>query len=376
MRKLLIMASLFYPQKKGGGPTISLMNLVQAIQDEFDIHIISHNYEVGSNEPLEGIQNGWNTFPFGKVYYFPHGQNSMKNIYSLIEEIQPEVIYQNSFFSYDEVLPVLQYKKKHKDVGIVIAPRGEICENRFSDGKLKKTVYVTVLRTLGMLKDVYFQATGVDEFKDMEKYLKIPRERMYDINNFSYANKEYILPIEKKPGELKLCYIARIQDTKNLLYAVQRLAKAKGNITYDIYGSLENQSYYDKCFSVPLPNNIKLRYCGLLDHDDVGKTLSNYHAYYMPTIGENYGHSIVESMLHHRPVVISDKTPWNGINQADAGYAIPLADEKRFENVLEELCSMDQEQYQVLCEKAGRFIENELHIDEIVKKYIKCFNEV
>ena len=71
MRKLLIMASLFYPQKNGGGPPVSIMNVVQAIKGKFDIYIISHNHEVGDTKPLPGVNDGWNDFEFGKVYYFP-----------------------------------------------------------------------------------------------------------------------------------------------------------------------------------------------------------------------------------------------------------------------------------------------------------------
>ena len=40
-KRLLIMASLFYPQKNGGGPPVSIKNLVDSIYDEFDIYIIS-----------------------------------------------------------------------------------------------------------------------------------------------------------------------------------------------------------------------------------------------------------------------------------------------------------------------------------------------
>ena len=37
MKKLLIMASLFWPQKNSGGPPISILNLVQSLKDRFDI---------------------------------------------------------------------------------------------------------------------------------------------------------------------------------------------------------------------------------------------------------------------------------------------------------------------------------------------------
>ena len=376
MRKLLIMASLFYPQKNGGGPPVSIMNVVQAIKGDFDIYIISQNHEVGDTKPLLGIQNGWNEFEFGKVYYFPHGEKTLKNVYNVIDEINPDVIYQNSFFSYDDVIPVLRYKKKNPKVGVVIAPRGEICENRFAGGKLKKTVYIKALKILGMLKNVYFQATGKSEFDDMTKYLGVDESSIYDINNFSYANEKDITSIEKVVGEAKLCYIARIQDTKNLLYAVERLKYVKGNITYDIYGPIENKEYYERCFAVSLPENVRLHYCGFVEHDDVGKTISKYHAYYMPTIGENYGHSIVEGMLYKRPVIISNMTPWNGINAVGGGYALSLDEPKAFETVLDEFCSLNQKSFDSMCEKAKKYIDEQLHIEETIQKYIRCFNEV
>ncbi len=376
MRKLLIMASLFPPQKNGGGPPVSIMNVVQAIKNDFEIYIISQNHEVGDSKPLPGITDGWNEFDFGKVFYCPYGKHASKDIYPLIEEIKPDVIYQNSFFSHNHVLPVLKYKKKHKEVGIVIAPRGEICENRFKQGYLKKSVYTKALRMLGYMKNVYLQATGDEELRDMVKYMGVPAERIYNINNFSYADESQIKPIPKEKGDLKLCYIARIQDTKNLLYGVERLKNIKGNVTYDIYGPIENREYYDKCFAVELPENVKLNYCGSVDHEDVGKTVSKYHAYYMPTIGENYGHSIVEGMIHKRPIIISDTTPWNGINQANGGCALPLSAPEKFEQAIEAFCDMEQAEYDLICDNAKAFIDSKLKIDEIIKQYIDCFNEV
>lgn len=376
MRRLLIMASLFPPQKNGGGPPVSIMNVVQAIKDEFEIYIISQNHEVGDSEPLPDIQDGWNEFDFGKVFYCPYGKHASKDIFPLIEEIRPDVIYQNSFFSYNHLIPVLQYKKKHKYVGVVIAPRGEICENRFKQGYLKKVLYTKVLKYIGFLKNVKYQATGAEELGDMVKFMGISAEDIYNINNFSYADERYIKPIQKEKGELKLCYIARIQDTKNLLYGVKRLKNIMGNVTYDIYGPIENREYYDKCFSVELPENIKLKYCGSVEHEDVGKTISEYHAYYMPTIGENYGHSIVEGMLYERPVIISDKTPWTEINKVGAGYAIALDNPDGFEDAIENLCSMEQHEFDILCQNSKNFIDEQLHIEKTIQKYIDLFNEV
>ena len=186
----------------------------------------------------------------------------------------------------------------------------------------------------------------------------------------------YLRSIKKEKGALKMCYIARIQGTKNLLYAVERLKEVTGNIIYDIYGPIENKPYFEKCLAVSLPENVKINYCGCVDHDRVGETVSKYHVYYMPTIGENYGHSIVESMLHCRPVLISDKTPWNDINAVGAGYAIALDKPKEFEKIIEELCSMGEQEFLNMCDKAKAFIDDKLKIQETIQQYIDCFNEV
>lgn len=44
-KRLLIMASLFYPQKWWWA-TSSIKNLVDSIYDEFDIYVISKNHEI------------------------------------------------------------------------------------------------------------------------------------------------------------------------------------------------------------------------------------------------------------------------------------------------------------------------------------------
>lgn len=376
MKKLLIMASLFYPQKNGGGPPVSIMNVIRVIQGKYELYVISKNHEVGSTEKLPGIEQGWKEYDFGKVFYFNHGEHTMKNVYNLIAEIKPDLIYQNSLFSYDDVIPVLRYKKKHKQIGVIIAPRGELCKNRFAVGQQKKTLYVKLLKCIGLLNNVKYQATGEEEVSDIMTVTGTIPENVYNINNFSVADKRYLCTKEKKVGELSLCFIARIQGTKNLLYAIQRLANVKGYITYDIYGPIENHAYYEACMAVKLPENVQIRYCGVVDHDQVGRVVSQYHAYYMPTIGENYGHSIVEGMLYQRPVIISNMTPWNDINEACCGYVLPLEQPERFEHALEAMCAMGNNDYQQMCSRAKTFIEVRLNIPAITAQYVQCFDEV
>lgn len=375
MKKLLITASLFWPQKNSGGPPISIMNLVQSVKDYFDIYIISNNHEIGETSPLPEVKSGWNEFDFGKVYYIDSGLHTSKNVLSIIEEVQPDVIYQNSFFSVNDLLAVLLYKKKHKSVKVVVAPRGEFYPERIKCGAAKKKIYGLVFRMSGLLRDVYFQGTGEDECRQEHEFLKIPESHLLNIQNLSVVSVKDVPEICKTQGELKLVYIARIHPTKNTLSAIEWLGEVKGSVTYDIYGSTEDTDYWDKCKEsiAKLPENIKVNYGGMVDHDDVAEVISKYHAYYMPTTGENFGHSIVEAMLVGRPVVISDQTPWTDTNGI-GGYALPLSDKDSFVKALDELCDMDAEGYAKLCDCAKEYINKKLNVKEIIEEYVKAFN--
>lgn len=376
MKKLLIMASLFWPQKNSGGPPISIMNLVQSVKDRFDIYIISKNHEINDDKPLEGILPGWNQFEFGKAFYTSKDEHKFKIITRLIDDVEPDVIYQNSFFSIDDLLPVLAYKKKHKNVKVIVAPRGEFYPERFQVGKLKKTVYGKLFRYSGLLKDVYFQGTGQEECMQEKAFLGIPDDHLMNIQNISLPVNGLHGSIEKKPNELKLVYVARIHPTKNTLKAIEWLGGLSGNFQYDIYGSIENEMYWKQCQDAiaRLPQNITVRYKGVIDHDQVASTIAGYHAYYMPTTGENFGHSIVEAMLMGKPVVISDQTPWTDVND-NGGFAISLNDEKAFGATLRNLCEMDEADYRVCEKKIQDYIGKKLNVEETVRNYITAFTE-
>lgn len=375
MKKLLIMASLFWPQKNSGGPPVSILNLVRSIQGKFDTYIISKNHEIGESTPLPGIQQGWNSFPFGKAYYVPCGQHSFGNITKLIEQVSPDVIYQNSFFSYDDLLPVLQYKKKHPKVKVIVAPRGEFYPERIKNGWLKKTVYAKLFRFSGLLKDVYFQGTGEDECRQCHDLLGIPESHLVDIQNLSVVGNPTQTEIEKQPGQLRLVYIARVHPTKNILNAIRWLECVKGQVTFDIYGPIEGQDHWQQCQAAiaALPDNIRVTYQGMVDHDRVADVIAGYHGYYMPTTGENFGHSIVEALLVGRPVVISDQTPWTDV-QGVGGYAYPLNQPEQFPAAIAQLCAMEQAEFDQLCQGAKTYINKKLNTEETVAQYIRAFD--
>lgn len=369
------MASLFWPQKNSGGPPVSIMNLVQSVKDHFEIYIISKNHEIGSDQPLSGIHEGWNHFPFGNAYYVPHGQHSFRNITELIRQVQPDVIYQNSFFSCDDLYPVLKYKQHRPNVKVIVAPRGEFYPERLQSGKAKKILYTKLFQWSKLLKDVYFQGTGQEECGQCHRLLGIPQDHLLNIQNLSVVDTPQQETVNKQPGSLRLVYIARIHPTKNILNAIQWLKGVQGQVVFDIYGPIEAEEYWQQCQMAidDLPDNIQVTYKGMVEHDQVADVIAKYHGYYMPTSGENFGHSIVESMLAGRPVIISDQTPWTDVH-GEGGYVYPLCQPKAFTAAINQLCSMEQAEYDRLCDGARHYIGQKLNTEETIAQYIRAFN--
>lgn len=370
------MASMFYPQKNSGGPPISIMNVIQAIKGKYEIYVISKNHEIGSKEPLQGVKKGWNDFDFGKVFYTDYGKHDYKTILSLIEDVNPDVIYQNSFFSQDDVIPVLMYKKKHHNVKLIIAPRGEFYPDRAKNGHIKKYVYKTVIKYTGLLKNVYFHVTGDQEKKYTQDYIKINDRLIYNINNMTLV-KDISNNMQKEAGKIRLVFIARIHPMKNVLTAIKILQNVKAEVVYNIYGSIEDAEYWQKCQKEidKLPNNITVNYCGSLSHDEVPDALVKYHMFFMPTIGENYGHSIVEALCCGVPVIISDRTPWTDVNLSGCGKAIALDKLSEFSKCIDEFASISNNEYKKMSSNARNYIYEKLDIKRISSQYVDMFNK-
>lgn len=378
--RLLIMISTFFPAKNGGGPVISLMNLANSIKNEFDIYFISDHHDFGSNQPYTEVPNRWYEKDGYNIYYIPCNDSVKKNINNVIDEINPDVVYLNSILDYHYSIPILLNKKIRKlEIPLIISARGELCDGAFKLKRYKKLPYITVLKKMGFFNGVIWHSTSGDETEGLIKNAGIDKKNIIKTENipsiFNISQQKKI----KTKGELKLVFISRIQQKKNLSLAISILNKIEHiKIQYDIYGPMEDKEYWNECMKLihKSPNNINIEYKGQLNHSEVASTLIKYHCFFMPTYSENYGHAIVESMLCSVPVIISDQTPWNEINEKNAGFAISLDDEREFLRTIKLIGLMNNDEYYKLVEECSKYINSVVRISEIINKNKEMFLSV
>ena len=122
----------------------------------------------------------------------------------------------------------------------------------------------------------------------------------------------------------RFVFIGRICEKKNLRMALQALKLVTSKVEFDIYGPLEDSDYWADCRRLidDLPANVRSSYQGHLPSDQVQDTFARYDGFIFPTLGENFGHVIAESLSAGCPVLCSQNTPWTGMLNSGGGIAL------------------------------------------------------
>ncbi|MEN8120718.1 MAG: glycosyltransferase [Bacteroidota bacterium] len=377
-KKILVFIDWFLPGYKAGGPIRSIANLTAHLSVEFEFLIITRNTDYLENNPYPTVKaNQWVNFSEGiNVYYFSDDKLNIKNLKKLVFSTKFDIAYINGIYSfYFSLLPVYLLKKTSKKV--IVASRGMLSEHSFSSKNLKKKIFIFFVNLVRFYKNIYFHVTNDQEKIEVSKLI-------HRSNGFMIAPNLPPQIIDKKPAKrikkkaiLKLASIARISIEKNTLFALNILAEAgyKGKISFDLYGSVYNQKYWEECLEIinKLPDNIKVRYKGELDNQKVVETLGKYHFSFLPTLGENFGHSILESLLAGCPVIISDQTPWTGLEEKTIGWDISLNDKEKFIKTIQYCIDMEQEEYNQLSINTYKFARTFVNNPELIEQSRKLF---
>ncbi len=375
---VLIFIDWYLPGYKAGGPIRSIANLVAHLEKKIKFKIVCRNTDYLETKPYENIKNNeWNKISENTEVLYLSAENINKTyIKQIITDTVFDFVYINGIYSfYFSILP-LYISKKQKINKIIVASRGMLSEHAFGRKSVKKKLFLFIGKTIGLYSNITFHGTNKEEEESIKKQIKgkyttvaIPNlPRKTTLSDFFKKNKT--------EGQLKMVSIARISDEKNTLFALQQLKYIKNHeIIFDIYGSIYDKSYWEECEKIisEFPNNITVNYKGTVVSEKVVSTFANYHFSFMPSKGENYGHSILESFMAGTPVITSNKTPWRDLENNEIGWDIDLENTNKFKEVINYSAKMNQIEYDKWSKKAFDFAKKTTNNTEIENKYIKLF---
>lgn len=372
-KRVAIFLGGYLPAKKYGGPVTSVSNLVEQIGDQLEFYIISNDHEFGDHDRLPNIKNGWNSVGKAQVLYISEKEYTTHIFSVILQDINADVIYLSSVFYYRMNFAAIKAAKKNK-IPVILAPRGEICEGAMEIGRIKKELFISLIKITKVFKDIYFHVTSDEEESAVIQYFNPDDDKIIKLPNMPCSLKKG-KKIHKEKGCLSIVYLSRIVEKKNLLYAIQRVKECNQKISMDIYGPLEDENYWEKCKEEfeDKQENINIQYLGAIDPGDARNIFSNYHAFLFPTLSENYGHVIVEAITTSCPIIISKgTTPWDDINN-QGGFVIDLQNIEPWAKAIDRIAEMDGKEYDLLREKTYDYAKRKLNITELSKKYSEMF---
>ncbi|MFC4726497.1 hypothetical protein AB6B38_03225 [Glycocaulis abyssi] len=260
----------YLPGYKAGGPIRSIANLVEALGDEFDFRIVTSDRDSIDTKPYPGLPAPSTWIPRGKahVLYLPPSKRDFLSIAQILRTTPHNALYLNSFF--DPVFTTLPLLARRLRVApekrCILAPRGEFSAGALKLKAKKKAAFMALVRPIGLHNKVVWQASTESERTDILCALKLSEIDVHVAMDIPLTETAPSTKLEtRSTGDpIRLCFLSRISPMKNLDFAISVLAQTKCKVIFDIYGSINDNSYWIRCKNLMgnLPNNITCRYKG------------------------------------------------------------------------------------------------------------------
>jgi glycosyltransferase involved in cell wall biosynthesis len=333
--KIVVLTFLrFYlPGYKYGGPVRSVANLIEALGDEIDFRIVTLDRDDFDETAYPGVQpETWTPVGKAQVYYVPPARATFGNWQRLVATVKPDLVYLNSLFDPKfTLMPLLVTKVSRRAARkIVVAPRGELSQSALKLKAAKKSVFLRLAKLAGLYSRVWWHVSTADEAAMVAaQFGSRARTRAIVARNLSVRIDSAEAPRRKNSAPddpLRVVFLSRIGRMKNLDIALRVLAQSTIPIEFDIWGPVADAPYWRSCSEMieTMPNHIRVNYRGVADHVHVGAIMADYDIFFLPTAGENFGQVIAEALGAGTPVLISDRTPWTGLEQRGVGWDLPL----------------------------------------------------
>ena len=343
-KKVLITIGAYFPGYKIGGPAITIRNLISNYKekDNLEFYVYCPNHDWMEKNTYNSIDfDTWVEKEGYKIFYASKSCFNVRFFKRMIEDF--DIIYCTGAFTLF-ALAAGKYSRRVKAKRVIIAPMGSFFTNAIQKS-LKKRLFFKLTKFFKVFDSCYWSVTSELEKQSVinlygKKANIVIAEDPIVFNDAKFVQRK------NKNKFLKATFVSRIHPSKGLLESINILAKCNCNIVFDVYGTIEDEAYFDKCVkeSKKLPLNISFSYKGPFLPDDVTSLFSSYDVFILPTHSENFGHVIYESLKSSCIPLISNTTPWSIINEKGCGYVFPLNELSKFAACLDSIYQMKIEE--------------------------------
>ena len=374
IKKINIFIPYFLPDKSYGGPITSIFSLSKFLSQFCKVSIYTTDLFYDSQQNICSKSVKKEKFTFFVKRSKNHFRNLLSSLLVLLKK-KNEIIYINSFFYVYNSFPFFFLSRFALLNGnkLVISPRAELQPQKIKfKNYFLKTFFIFLYSFLASDKIIFISSS----------------ENEYEVNKrIFFRNKHIILPnlprfnnflpYKKSSNLLKIIFISRIDPIKGLHFFLESLLIYKKVLGIEIYikGSISNNKYFEKINSM-CKKLIKKGYkIDIEGHIDVTKeVLSGFDVMVLPTLGENFSHTIVEASQSGLFCLISNNTPWfqNTKGASEKLTYLSLNESISFVSAIDKLITLKQEKFSEYVKEQQNEIKDVLNNSFIEHK--KFFN--
>src|SRR5690554_344138 len=364
--KILHPLLCYYPSQ-AGGPANTLYWLNKSLDaDQFSCEVVSTDF--GLIEDLKATE-------FSTTHKASFISSKGKPFISQsIKELKTSDIIQFSSIFFSPTLPLL-ISALSKNKAVIISPRGELYDAAIRQKSLKKKIWLSVIKRFQ--NKINFHATNAYELKIIQKVF--PKAKSYTtIPNYME------MPIKlNNEVENKLVFVGRINPIKNihiLIDAISIVHKGNSNIKLEILGFARLD--YEKEYLSSLQKKVELLclenvvlFKGHIDGEAKNKVIASSKALILPSKSENFGNVVLEALAQGTPVIASKNTPWEILNEYNAGYWIDGSAEEIAKSILEVL-NLNYSGYLNMRENAFELCKTKFDIKTNIKVWENYYKKI
>lgn len=377
---ILVFIAHYLPGYKSGGPVRTIANMVDHLGDEFDFRIVTKDRDWGDSQSYVGVPTDcWTPVGRAQVFYIDNTNQTLAAFKGPIGGIEHDILYLNSFFSQGFTIQPLFFRR----LGllprrpVIIAPRGEFSEGALALKRTKKTFYLHLARAIGLYDGLVWQASSEHEAADVRRTMGRTATSIMVAPDMPpvLPDNAIVESVSLRREPLEVVFLSRIARMKNLEFALRVLARVESPVRFNIFGPMADGTYWEKCQRLidGLPSHVDAVYHGSVDHSKVRNVMARHHLFFLPTLGENYGHVIPEALSVGTPVLISDRTPWRDLEKQGVGWDLPLESHDVYRQRIEHVARMNDDEYRQLRQRARSWVRERLMDQRIIEANRQMF---
>lgn len=373
---ILLFTGFYLPGYKGGGPIRTIANMLEKLGNEIPFFLITADRDLGDESAYPGItSDGWQQLGRAQIYYASPGMGWLWRLMKVIQAFDGAAMHLNSFFSFRfSILPLIYWRMLKPGRPVIVGPRGEFSQGALALKSPKKRAFIALTKAVGLYRGVIWHASTAHEADDIRRVMG-NRAQIRVAVDIACPPPDLVMQPRQAGSPLRLVFLSRISPKKNLRDAIQMLRRVQSPVVFDVYGPAEDAAYWSSCQAAAqqLPAHVQFNYCAALYPAQVPETMARYDLFYLPTLGENFGHVIAEALGCGLPVLIADTTPWRDLAQQKLGWDLPLSQPEQFVAAIESCSRMPAADYDAWRHSIRAWALTNIGNDEAVEQTRQLF---